>query len=38
MQRRVPDLAKARRLIGFRPTRSLADVIDDILTEESTPS
>ena len=31
MQRRVPDLRKARRLIGYAPTRSLDDVIDDIL-------
>ena len=30
MQRRVPDLSKARRLIGYRPKRSLADAIDDI--------
>lgn len=34
MQRRVPDLGKARRLIGYRPKRSLTDVIDDILAEE----
>jgi UDP-glucose 4-epimerase len=31
MQRRVPDLGKARRLIGFAPSRNLDDVIDDIL-------
>jgi UDP-glucose 4-epimerase len=31
MQRRVPDLSKARTLIGYGPTRSLDDVIDDIL-------
>jgi UDP-glucose 4-epimerase len=35
MQRRVPDLSKARRLIGYRPTRSLAEVIDDILADEN---
>lgn len=35
MQRRVPDLSKASRLIGFQPERSLDDVIDDILHEES---
>jgi UDP-glucose 4-epimerase len=34
MERRVPDLSKARRLIGYKPERSLDDVIDDILTEE----
>jgi UDP-glucose 4-epimerase len=35
MQRRVPDLSKARRLIAYRPTRSLSDVIDDILADEN---
>jgi UDP-glucose 4-epimerase len=35
MQRRVPDLSKARRLIGYRPQRTLTDVIDDILADES---
>ncbi len=34
MQRRVPDLSKARRLIGYEPTRSLDNVIDDILADE----
>src|SRR3982751_4462563 len=33
MQRRVPSLEKARRLIGFRPTRSLNDVISDVAAE-----
>jgi UDP-glucose 4-epimerase len=27
MQRRVPDLTKAGRLIGYRPTKSLRDII-----------
>jgi UDP-glucose 4-epimerase len=34
MQRRVPDLSKAKRLIGYEPTRTLDDVIDDILADE----
>ncbi|MBC7788584.1 MAG: GDP-mannose 4,6-dehydratase [Anaerolineae bacterium] len=34
MQRRVPDIAKARRLIGFEPRRTLDDVIDDIIASE----
>jgi hypothetical protein len=34
MQRRVPDLSKARRLIGFAPERTLDHVIDDILACE----
>ncbi|MGI9077729.1 MAG: GDP-mannose 4,6-dehydratase [Gemmatimonadaceae bacterium] len=34
MQRRVPDIAKARRLIGYDPRRTLDDVIDDIIADE----
>jgi UDP-glucose 4-epimerase len=34
MQRRVPSVAKAKRLIGFAPKRTLDDVIDDILAED----
>jgi UDP-glucose 4-epimerase len=34
-QRRVPDLSKAKRLIGYEPTRTLDDVIDDILADEA---
>jgi UDP-glucose 4-epimerase len=30
MQRRVPNLEKAKRLIGFQPTRSLNDIITDV--------
>jgi UDP-glucose 4-epimerase len=33
MQRRVPCLKKAKRLIGFQPTRTLDDVIVDILSD-----
>ena len=33
MQRRVPCLKKAKRLIGFEPTRTLDDVIVDILSD-----
>jgi len=33
MERRVPDLSKAKRLIGFMPTRTLDDVIEDILAD-----
>lgn len=35
MERRVPDLRRAHALIGFRPTRTLDDVIDDIIAEEN---
>jgi UDP-glucose 4-epimerase len=30
MQRRVPDCTRARQQIGFRPSRSLADIIGDV--------
>ena len=33
MQRRVPSLEKARRLIGYKPTRSLSDIINDVARE-----
>ncbi|MFN6963769.1 MAG: NAD-dependent epimerase/dehydratase family protein [Pyrinomonadaceae bacterium] len=33
MQRRVPSLEKARRLIGYRPTRSLAEIINDVAAD-----
>ncbi len=33
MQRRVPSLDKAARLIGYKPTRSLDDIINDVAAE-----
>jgi UDP-glucose 4-epimerase len=30
MRRRVPSLEKARRLIGYNPTRTLEDIINDV--------
>ena len=33
MDRRVPDLRRARALIGFAPTRTLDNVIEDILAD-----
>ncbi|MEZ5428150.1 MAG: GDP-mannose 4,6-dehydratase [Pyrinomonadaceae bacterium] len=30
MRRRVPSLEKARRLIGYQPTRTLEDIINDV--------
>ncbi len=33
MQRRVPSLDKAARLIGYRPTRTLDDIINDVAGE-----
>ncbi len=30
MQRRVPSLEKAQRLVGYKPTRTLDDIINDV--------
>ena len=30
MRRRVPSLEKARNLIGYKPTRTLDDIINDV--------
>ena len=36
MHRRVPNLAKIHRLIGYRPTRSLEDILRDVIAEKRT--
>ena len=33
MRRRVPNLAKAKRLVSYRPTRTLDDIINDVAAE-----
>ncbi len=33
MQRRVPGLEKAKKLIGYQPTRSLENIINDVASE-----
>jgi len=33
MRRRVPSLAKARRLVGYEPTRTLEEIINDVVRE-----
>ncbi|MBC7795694.1 MAG: GDP-mannose 4,6-dehydratase [Pyrinomonadaceae bacterium] len=33
MQRRVPNLEKAKRLVGYQPTRTLADIINDVAND-----
>jgi len=35
MLRRVPDLAKVRRLIGYRPTRDLDQILADIVDDQT---
>jgi UDP-glucose 4-epimerase len=35
LQRRVPDCTKARELIGFRPTRTLDDILHSVIDEQS---
>jgi len=34
MQRRVPDLVKLERTIGFRPRTSLAQIIKDVVADQ----
>lgn len=31
MQKRIPDLAKAKKLIGYKPSRSLPQILDSII-------
>ncbi len=35
MSRRVPDLAKIRRTIGYQPTRGLDQILADVLAEQT---
>ncbi len=35
MQRRVPSLEKARSLVGYKPTRTLDDIINDVAADFS---
>lgn len=35
MVRRVPDLGKVRRLVNYRPTRDLGQILADILADQS---
>ena len=38
MQRRVPDCTRAQRQIGFRPSRSLDDIIQAVAAYQLTDS
>lgn len=38
MRRRVPDISKINHLVGWRPTRSLDDILQDIVAEAQTNS
>jgi UDP-glucose 4-epimerase len=43
MQRRIPNLARISSLIGFRPARSLDDILNDVIEQftdkrDETPS
>lgn len=35
MRRRVPDLTKVKKLIGYAPTRNLTDILKDLIAYES---
>jgi UDP-glucose 4-epimerase len=37
LQRRVPDCSRARELIGFRPLRTLDDILRSVIAERSRP-
>lgn len=37
MHRRVPDLAKIQKLIGYRPTRNLDHILADVIAERDHP-
>jgi UDP-glucose 4-epimerase len=34
LRRRVPDLARIRQAIGFKPSRTLDDILDDVISHE----
>jgi UDP-glucose 4-epimerase len=34
MERRIPDISKVQRLTGWTPTRSLEDILDDVIEGE----
>ena len=34
MERRVPDTTKIRNLTGWEPTRTLDDILDDVIAFE----
>ena len=38
MERRVPDCTRARELIGFRPSRTLVDIIEAVAEDQLTSS
>ncbi|MCX8509750.1 MAG: hypothetical protein ORN49_12900, partial [Rhodobacteraceae bacterium] len=37
MARRLPDVSKLQRTIGFRPRRGLAEIIADVIAEKRGP-
>ncbi|MFC1674323.1 GDP-mannose 4,6-dehydratase [Candidatus Omnitrophota bacterium] len=36
MQRRVPDISRVKKLIGFKPTHSLVEIINDVIGDLKT--
>ncbi len=34
MERRVPDIGKIQALTGWHPTKSLMEIIDDVIAHE----
>ena len=37
MRRRVPDISKIGELIGWRPTRTLDEILDDVIESQRAP-
>jgi UDP-glucose 4-epimerase len=37
MRRRIPDIAKVGNLIGWRPTRTLDEILDDVIESQRAP-
>ena len=38
MPRRLPDISKIQRLLGFRPTHDLERIVDDVIAHEREPA
>ena len=37
MRRRIPDISKIESLIGWRPTRTLDEILEDVIESQRAP-
>ena len=37
MRRRIPDIAKIGELLGWRPTRTLDEILEDVIESQRAP-